>query len=493
MKSGDIFKFCKEVEIMRLIVIFSLLLSLSLKAQLSEKFVTTLGGAGIDIGYGIKETFDGHYIIVGSTTSFGMGASDAYLILVDSIGRRVWERTYGGTSADIGKNIIVNPSDSGFIFTGYTTSFGNGGFDVYVVRTDKSGTLMWQSSFGGLDWDFGSDITFAQDGDVVVVGSTYSSKYGKKDGIVAKIDANSGNIVWQKKFGGDEDDEFVSVKLTNDGYLTLAGNTKSYGDINNDFWIFKVNNTGDSIASSKFGNLNKGERCYDFIEDNYGDLVFCGSFDTSYYNIGKNIAYVIKTNVSGNFILEYKDAGAFTDDDKFLAITNKCFGDQYFLSRKVNHVGPFGIDVQPYLLNHNLVYLEVNTYGSLKEDEAFDVICTRDNGYAMVGYTKGYGLISDDILLIKLDSSLLNAEYIVGIKGNQGRKVEKEIYYFNNVVHFQNQKKQFLSYELLNSLGRIIYFGSTTQNFIEIDPNLDSDIYVIRIVESGVKLKFIKD
>ncbi|MBK6523605.1 MAG: hypothetical protein IPG08_15535 [Sphingobacteriaceae bacterium] len=128
----------------RVLYILLVVLSLNMNAQPPSKWYNRFGGAGIDIGYGVKETYERHYIVAGSTSSFGYGATDAYLVLVDSMGQKVWDKTYGGVMADVAKAIVVNPVDSGFIFTGYTGSIGNGGYDVYLVRTDKNGTIIWQ-------------------------------------------------------------------------------------------------------------------------------------------------------------------------------------------------------------------------------------------------------------------------------------------------------------------------------------------------------------
>jgi hypothetical protein len=474
--------------------IFALIFSFGMRAQAPSNFIVKFGGDGVDVGYGVKETYHRQYITIGSTTSYGQGESDAYLALIDSMGQGIWQATFGGVLADVGKSILVNPSDSGFVFTGFTNSFGNGGYDIYVVRTDKYGNLKWQSSFGGLDWDFGNDLVFSSDGNVIVCGSTFSSGYGKKDGSLLKINIGNGSLLWQKTFGGPEDDEFLSINATSDGYYTVAGNTKSYGDINNDFWLFKINTLGDSISSTRFGNLNKSEMCYDFIEDNNNNLVFCGSYDTSFYNVGKNISYIIKTDLNGAFITESKIAGAFTPDDKFLAITNMKSGNQYFLSRYVNHVGGYGIDVQPYLLNYNFIFLAANTYGGTNDDVAYDVISTKDNGYLMIGYTNGYGLVSEDVFLIKLDSTINTAQLLVGIKENGNYINKNNIYYFENVIYFENQKNELVNFQILNSSGEIIQSGSTNESYINLNPDLNRDMYVVRIIgKSELKTKFIKN
>jgi len=472
-------------KIVLLIIVF---FSFVLTAQPPQRFYTKFGGPGIDIGYGVKQTFNKQYIVAGSTTSFGAGNADAYLVLLDSMGTVLWDKTFGGALSDVAKCIIVNPQDSGFILGGYTASFGNGGYDFYVVRTDKSGNLKWQVSAGGEDWDFASDVTFSSDGNIIICGNTYSFGYGKNDGYVVKLNINNGALIWQKYFGGIEDDDFRSVQLTSDGFYSLAGNTKSYGDLNSDFWLFKIDNVGDSVSSKNFGHPNKGEICYDFMEDNLGKLAFCGSYDTSYYNTGKNEGYLIKTDLNGTFLTDMHYTGA-GGNDKFLSVCKATSNDNYFFSRSVFKPG-FAIEIQPFYTNINFIFINSNTYIGNKEEEAFEAINTTDDGFAMVGYTKSFGLVSEDIFFLKLDNSLMNSSSIVGVS-EYLPQVKKGIYYFENYIHFDNTSKENINYTLINSMGELIKTGVTNSDKIEIPKNILSGVYFIQIGDNK-SYKFIK-
>ncbi len=209
-----------------------------LNAQAPRKFYTRFGGYGHDIGYSVIQTLNGHYAVTGSTGSFGNGNSDVYLAFVDSMGWVRWEKSYGGFNNDIGKSII-QLADSGFVIAGYTNSFGAGGYDMLVVRTDKAGTLIWQKTFGGLDWDFGNCVIEASNGGFIICGHTYSFGYGKSDGYLVKLDIN-GNYQWQKTYGGNEDDNFKSIIETYNNLFTVVGATGSYGDLDGDAWLFKT-------------------------------------------------------------------------------------------------------------------------------------------------------------------------------------------------------------------------------------------------------------
>ena len=462
-------------------------------SQAPDKFYSKYGGDGIDIGNGLKETFDRQYVIIGSTSSFGAGSSDAYLLLVDSMGQLIWQKTFGGALADVGKNIIVNPIDSGFVFAGFTSSFGNGGYDCYVVRTDKNGNLLWQGSYGGLDWDFGSDILLAADGNIVVCGNTYSMGYGKSDGYLLKLNINTGGLIWQKYYGGSENDYFNAIKIASDGKYVLAGNSKSFGDLNNDFWFFKSGLLGDSLISKKISLTNKKEFCYDLIEDNTSSLVFCGSIDTSFNDVDKNISYLIKTDLNGSFVSEFKNPGAFLNDDKFSSITNSKNGTSYCMTRKVNN-GFFTVDAQPFLTNKNYVYLAAATYGGNFTEETNKIIYTKDDGYAIVGFTNSFGALSEDVFFLKLDFSVQNSVNAVGVDEKGQANVFNKIFYFEDTIRFGNPKSENLVCKIYNSEGVLIESNMTKDESYKIKKNIEQGLYlfIVEGVNEKRSLKFIK-
>jgi len=105
---------------------------------------------------------------------------DVYLVKTDASGNQLWQNTFGGTGNDYGHS-VAKTSDGGYIIAGYTDSFGAGGEDVYLVKTDASGNQLWQNTFGGTGNDYGNSIAETSDGGYIIAGYTYSFGAGEND------------------------------------------------------------------------------------------------------------------------------------------------------------------------------------------------------------------------------------------------------------------------------------------------------------------------
>ncbi|MFA5032089.1 MAG: T9SS type A sorting domain-containing protein [bacterium] len=219
-------------------------------------WLKTFGENNSDFGNSVQETSDGGFIITGGTTSSGTSKGDVYLTKVTSSGDVVWTKTFGGTKNDGGCS-VRQTKDGGFIITGSTSSFGAGGSDVYLIKTDSSGNTLWTRTFGGTGNDFSNSIQQTKDGGFIIAGSTNSFGAGGYDVYVIRTDS-SGSTLWTKTFGGNDDDKGYSIQQTSDGGFIVAGETYSFGAGNNDVYLIRLDKeTGvEEKSNIKYQKIN---------------------------------------------------------------------------------------------------------------------------------------------------------------------------------------------------------------------------------------------
>ena len=187
----------------------------------------TYGGINQDNISSIYQTSDGGYIVSGTTKSFGAGNKDIWILKLNHNGDIQWENTYGGNS-DEGDEYYPNGGhiqetiDGGYILSDSARSFGPGDFDVWVLKLDSSGNIEWQKTYSGGSWDLVNFIQQTTDSGYIVTGSTASFGSVYNDMFVLKLDS-SGNIEWQKTYGGDDEDRAQSIQQTTEGGYVIAG------------------------------------------------------------------------------------------------------------------------------------------------------------------------------------------------------------------------------------------------------------------------------
>lgn len=374
----------------------------------------TIGGSDFEVANYIRHTADSGYIIGGFSRSIisgdktenKIGGDDFWVVKIDADANIQWQNTIGGYGND-DMNCVEQTTDGGYILAGSSysgisgdkTNPNKGGSDYWVIKLDATGNIVWQKTFGGNQDDNLLSLQQTSDGGYILAGSSYSgissdktvANFGNADYWVIKLDA-SGNILWQKALGGDRGEDLRSVRQTADGGYILGGSSYSgisgnktqnnYG-VSEDYWVVKINATGDIIWQKTIGGL-AGDVLQKVIPTADG-YVAAG------YSFSKNNGLKTENNISGGVV--YPD---------------------YWI---------VGLDTAGNILWQN-------TIGGTLYDYLHDILPAADGGYLLAGYS-GSGISGDkteplyggagDYWLVKTDAGgNVLWENTIGGDGNDG-------------------------------------------------------------------------
>ncbi|WP_299250227.1 hypothetical protein [uncultured Lacinutrix sp.] len=311
----------------------------------------TYGGTGDDKGQDIIQTIDGGYAVLGSTfsndgdVSSNSGQNDYWLAKLDASGNITWQKSFGYQGADYGISVIQT-NDTGYLVTGVldvTGSNGQGdtsrssnkhaGGDYWAIKLDASGNTEWSKYYGGFLTDTPAGVVQTDDNGYILVGGTdsmdtdISSNIGSYDFWAVKI-SETGAIIWEKSFGGDEIDEAWSIVKSGDGNFLIAGDTRSNDvDISNnigaaDIWLIKISPLGELLWEKTLGGTNF-DAARDITATQDGGFLIAGSSRSNDVDVsenkGQNDAWAIKINSTG--AIEWETSIGGTNIDFAYAIT----------------------------------------------------------------------------------------------------------------------------------------------------------------------------
>jgi len=354
----------------------------------------TFGGSKQDQANSIVSTPDGGYAVAGFTESKGAGGSDIWVLKLDAHGEILWDKAFGGGGKDQA-NAIVSTPDGGYAIAGFTDSKGAGNHDLWVLKLNARGNLLWDRTFGGVNWDQAESIVSTSDGGFVVAGFTSSKGAGGHDVWILKLDA-SGNLLWDKTFGGSKYDLAYSIVSTPDGGYAVAGFTESKGAGSWDAWVLKLDASGNLLWDKTFGG-NERDEFHSVVSTFDGGIVVAG---TTYSKGGGGFdVWVLKLDSRGDLLWATRFGGSEVDVATSLNFTP---GGGYAVAGITKSKGEGDYDIWLLNLDARGNLLWDKTFGGKNQDWATSILLTLDGGYAVAGYTKSKGAGESDIWAVKL-------------------------------------------------------------------------------------------
>jgi hypothetical protein len=361
----------------------------------------TYGGMDRDDGSSVIQTADGGYAAVGFTSSSGAGRYDVYLVKTDGDGNLIWAQTYGGASLDWGQT-VQQASDGGYIIAGGTYSFGAGAADVYLIRTDADGDPLWARTYGGTAPDVGYSAKQTPDGGYVITGWTYSFGAGDSDVYLIKTDAE-GNPLWTRTYGGAEGDVAYALELTSDGGYIIVGQTSSVAPPPGDVYLIKTDAGGDSLWTKTYGCAACKDYGLSVRQTSDGGYIIAGG--TCLSDDGGKDVYVVKTDASGDSVWTKTYGGA--EGEVGYSVQEISQGE-YVIAGWTTSFGAGKSDVYLVRADANGDTVWTQAYGGPGYDWGHSVEVTPEGGYLIGGGTDSYGAGDLDVFVIKTGPSALS-------------------------------------------------------------------------------------
>lgn len=404
------------------ILLFCLITNFSWFAQAQApdiQWAKCIGGSNLEEAYAVAQSPDSGFVVVGLRSSFDGDCSDCpatgylYVVKLDSIGNIIWKKCYGGSTYEYAMS-VVSVSSGGYVIAGTTSSTdgdveGNhGGYDIWVIKIDESGSLEWQRCYGGSSTDQATEIIQTTDGGFAIAGISASNDgdvtdhHGDEfnyDYWVVKINS-VGDIEWQKSLGGSEYDVCWSIIQMPNGNLVCGGYTLSNdGDIEefhllSDYWVVQLDHEGSIIWENIFGGTG-GEAAYTIKLTSDLKILIVGytsslDGDVTDYIGGSSDLWAVKIDSLGALEWQKTYGGSDSDIANFI---NKAEGNDHLICGVT--VSSDG-DVSNNNLMGGIWVIALDSLGILKWEKSlggsniensYGIVSTFDGGSICVGYT----------------------------------------------------------------------------------------------------------
>jgi PKD repeat protein len=366
-------------------------------AAAAVSFARSYGGALEDTAYLAKATSDGGFILAGETSSFGAGQKDAWIFKTDSAGAIVWQKTFGTTGQDIGE--VEQTSDGGFVLGLWTSGSGGSAVAPFtLVKLTEAGAISWQKSYGTAEDTFAS--VYPITGGYLLTASSFGIGGAKSTNTVVKLNTD-GTIAWQRVYSSSAYHSGFIQQLA-DGSLLASGTRIDGATGASDAFLAKLSSTGQILWQKTYGGPGADYGSY-AVSTADGGFVIVGMTQSWGVNAGSDEdsdAWVVKLDGSGNVQWSSAYGGA---KNEFATIQPASGG--YVLTGVTNSYGAGKDDLFLATLNGTGGFLSGKTYGGPDDDIGSIVPDSSGGGYLLQATTSSFGAGNDDFLLAKLDAS----------------------------------------------------------------------------------------
>jgi Secretion system C-terminal sorting domain len=388
----------------RIFIPFFLISCIFLNSKAQTTFQKVFGGTAMDEGKSVRQAADGGYIIAGTTTSYGSGGRDVLVIKTNSSGDTTWTKTYGDPNGNEYGRCIQVTNDGGYIVSASYQSFFNNNEDMYLLKLNANGDTTWARNYGGNGSEWGSYVQQTVDGGYIITGQTPAFGAGGFDAYLVKIHAN-GDIDWTKTYGGIGSEYGTAVQQTSDGgYIITGSNDNNFGFGGSDFYLVKTDSTGNHIWSKAYGNAGFQEGV-SVKQTTDGGYIVAGTSENTLGPLGPNMC-LIKTNSVGDVLWANLYGGNMIDE--CYDVQQTVDGGYVMVGKSFSFSTNGDYDVYVVKVNSQGIVQWSKTYGGSTTNHneiGYSIQQTADHGFIITGETLyGFGVGLKNMYLIKADS-----------------------------------------------------------------------------------------
>ncbi|MBL0911038.1 MAG: T9SS type A sorting domain-containing protein [Bacteroidia bacterium] len=392
-------------------ILFAILLLLGVSAYAQAPWVRTFGGANDEKGNDLILMPDSGFLAVGFTGSSGMGASDVYMVRTDSMGLLLWQKTVGTINVDIASRIVAANTPGDYLIGGYSNGLPPYEYDFYVIKTDSNGDTLWTRNIGTPEWDFCYDLC-AMANSYILVGETYQNSNQGTQGYIVRMDDN-GDTLFTRMYQSPYNDVFKAIVPLNASECLIAG--YRYNELNetSDGLVLKMDTAGNFLDTLilDFG-YNEYINC---MAASYGNGIMLGGYyhyDTTEFSMSLQV----KLDDNGNYLwqlmapqssdwgVEINDYGHYQNDE-FYFVSESHY--KYNTDKQAMFFLGMGNGLPQFFKENGIIGPVDGFFGS---------VLTPNKDIVATGYTQSYGPGTQALIISKMlkDGTITNS-FTIGL------------------------------------------------------------------------------